>query len=86
MLSPIPYKWKNFSLYLENWITIRMGYDFATTSQERAKQRFGETPGQERHSEKTAGSVNQWIIKSWGGENHGHKNHAKAVKADQRSH
>lgn len=35
-------------------------------------------------SEKTAGSVNQWIIKSWGGEKHGHKNHAKAVKADQR--
>ena len=34
-------------------------------------------------SEKTAGFVNQWIIKSWGGENHGHKNHAKAVKANQ---
>ena len=29
-----------------------------------AKRRCGETPGQERHSEKTAGSVNQWIIKS----------------------
>ena len=37
-------------------------------------------------SEKTAGFVNQWIIKSWGGENHGHKNHAQAVKADQRPH
>ena len=33
--------------------------------------------------EKTADFVNQWIIKSWGGEKHGYKNHAKAVKADQ---
>ncbi|MFR3887370.1 MAG: hypothetical protein ACLTXF_09685 [Acutalibacteraceae bacterium] len=41
-----------------------MRYDFATTSQERAKQRCGEIPGQEQHSQKTAGSVNQWIIKS----------------------
>ena len=33
--------------------------------------------------EKTADFVNQWIIKSWGGENYGHSNHAQAVKADQ---
>lgn len=30
-----------------NWMTVRMGYDFAMTW---AKQRRGETPGQERHS------------------------------------
>ena len=35
----------------QNWMTVRMGYDFAMTW---AKQRRGETPGQERDSGKTA--------------------------------
>lgn len=35
-----------------------MGYDFATTSQERAKRRCGEIPGQERHSEKMTEQLN----------------------------
>ena len=35
-----------------------MRYDFTKISQERAKQRCGETPGQERHSEKTTERLN----------------------------
>lgn len=40
-----------FSSTSDNWMTVRMGYDFAMTW---AKQRRGETPGQERHSGRTA--------------------------------
>ena len=43
---------KTFSrFYIQNWMTVWMRYDFAMTW---AKQRRGETPGQERHSGKTA--------------------------------